>query len=391
MKKLIEYTGGGGRRTDLSRVLIDDDDQVVLIPVLQNQLITCREEFGKHVKQLNNELSQLRCVHASTVEGMSKLNNDLKKELEEKIYYKSQFEQLKKNSNDVFDRIKDISMKLNRVEIEKENLVVRLSEMGTKFANEEWKRRDLDSKLITLQSTIESMESAYKELSMDKESQSAVLIGYHQRLESESMLYQTNAEALRQMYESESLKNSKTLAFYQSAYEEQVKRCCELSSQVGRMEVELGDKARMGKELENLRLISRHSVNASKSLDTGNRESIDLLEIQLKSAQEDTGKYKELAKLNEAMVEDMRVEMNDRQSKIEEMTALIQAKSDEIEQLQLLIPSEAQGGMDVIVVPTTVEDIAELQAGREKIASLEREIRDKENEIELVGKKLEQE
>ena len=383
LKALIQYTGGNVE-------MVDEQVAKELVPVLQNQIQATRDELNKHINLLKNELSEMKKVHASVVSDLDKAHFESGKLIEEKNFVANQLDMLKKQSMDVFERNRDLHNKLTQSESVKETAEIRVNELNTKLMLTEKSKRELEMKVSGLQGTITAMESAYKDLVTEKESQSALLIGYHDRLQKETNLYQSNAETLKSLYQKESEKYHERLNFYQSAYEEQVKRSNELSSLLSRVESDLAsaraEKQGFMKQAEEAKVRARLSEVSSASLSSpsGLTRDIARLETQVKLSEEDLAKYKELAKLNEQMVVE-------KENQIVELEALVVQLRSEIGDLQqtliearshVLPPERMDTDDEQQPVPEQSVDLAELEKLTSQVENLNHAISILEKRVE---------
>ena len=385
LKALIQYTGGNVE-------MVDEEIAKELVPVLQSQIQATRDELNKHIQLVNSELTELKKVHAATVQDLEKAHFESSRNLDEKNFVQNQLEILKNQSMDVFERNRELHSKLNQAESAKDTAEIRVNEMSTKLMLFEKSKRELEMKISGLQSTITAMETAYRDLVAEKESQSALLIGYHDRLQKETDMYQSNAETLKTLYAKESEKYHERLNFYQSAYEEQVKRSTELSALLSRVESDLAatraEKQGLAKQAEEAKVRARLSeVSSSAPLVSPSSLTRDIarLEVQVKLTEEDLAKYKDLAKINEQMVLEKEKEISGLEKLVEELRS-------EISTLQLSVAAEHEK-MDIeeqiVVVPEPVQ--ISMQADTAEIDRLTAQISNLNHSITLLEKRVEDE
>ena len=361
------------------------------VAILKSQLKICRSEFNKHLDSLKGELETARAVSSKTAVELDRIREDLKREIDEKHYYLSSYERLKSDSTQSIEKAKQLVTRLNAVEVERDALIVKIDELRSTSMLADQSKRELEHKVANFQSTVTAIETAFSQLSAEKESQSAVLIGYHQRLEKESALYQTNSDALKRLYQEESDKNRETLHFYQSAYEEQVRRASELSVIAHRAQEQLAqlqdEKSRIEKELDDsrLRLRVRESSAASESVSSGSaslQREVSRLESVAKSAEDEARKWRDLCKVNEALVDELRGEI----ARIESEMAAKDARISELgaNKREDVCMEEAVPEM-IPVEPPSTEQIEDLQA---RIAFLTSQVDDKASEISILEQQL---
>ena len=271
-------------------------------------------EFKKHLASVNGELETARQVCARTVAELDRIREDLKREIDEKNHFSRSFERLKSESTAAIDQAKNLKSRLNAVELEKDSLIAKLDEFKSRDILNEKQKREFEHQISGLKAAVAANEKAFRDLASEKESQSAVLVGYHSRLDQESRMYHTNSENLRRVYEQEFEKSKSTLNFYQTAYEEQVKRANELGAQVAKLHAELDEgKSERHRILRLSEASSSSSVLASlpspSQIQSLQRE-VERLEAELRSVTEDVEKWRDIAKVNEGLVEQLRLEID---------------------------------------------------------------------------------
>jgi chromosome segregation ATPase len=280
--------------------------------------------------------------------------------------------------------------------MDKENAEMRVTELVSKLALAESCKRESENIISNLRSTVSSLESAYKDLVSEKETQSALLIGYHQRLENEASMYQSNSDSLKELYTSEVERNSERLNFYQSAYEEQVKRSSELSSLVSRIEADLAtvraEKAALTKlvEDEKIRATSRRESlipqtpnAATESL----KRDIKRLEMEIKSAHDDLDKYKELLRISETLV-------SDKDAKISELIS-VETERDQLRQQLLVVEdqlaqvrAELESSQTATAMDTSSAENISGEVREELTRKFLQQLEDKDYSIRLLEKRV---
>jgi chromosome segregation ATPase len=352
-------------RTDsdrLRRVVVGDNDFAMMVDedvgdMEESRLKITRDEFDAHLSRLKAELEAARKLNSKTVSELDKIREDLKREMDAKNHYISGYERLKSENLVSITKISDLSNRLNSAENERDSLSVRLEEIRLGLIKADLEKKDLEMKLSTCTSKLASLENAYQTLSLEKENQSSVLAGYHQRMEQESKLYSTNSESLKKLYLDESEKSRQTLSFYQSAYEDQVKRSNELMSLVTRLEGEISGKSKISDQIEELRNQYDQVSTQKKSLE----EQIQHLESVVKSAEADASQWRTAAQSNEDIANELRAEIDQLRSQISEFE-----------------PSKPE--TDQVMV-----DTSELNS---RIELLESQISAKSNEFEIMEKQF---
>ena len=256
-----------------------------------------RNEFKKRLASVNGELETARQMCARTVAELDRIREDLKREIEEKNNCIRSFEKTKSESLSAQERERTLRSRLNNTELEKDALTARFEEAKTREILSDKLRRDLEHQISALQAVANANEKAFSALASEKEAQSAVLVESHARLDQEARMYQLNSESLRKLYEQEFEKNKSTLNFYQTAYEEQVKRSNEWSAQVARLTADLDEI----KSIEKRVSVPEISIMSSAE--------VSRLERELKSVGEEAEKWREMATVNEGLVRQLRVEL----------------------------------------------------------------------------------
>ena len=377
LKALIQYTGGNVE-------MIDEEVAKELVPVLQNQIQVTRDELNKHIGLLKSELGELKKVYSVTVSDLDKAHFEASKVMEEKNFISSQLEILKRQSLDVFDRNRELGSKLNLCESAKDIAEMKVNDLSTKLMLNEQSRRELQMKVGGYESTIAAMESAYKDLVSEKQSQSALLVGYHDRLQRETELYQTNAETLKNLYTKESDKYNERLNFYQSAYEEQVKRSNELSALLGRVETDLvairAEKNGLVKQNEEAKIRVRLSEVSNVSLQSPSSLTRDIarLETQVKSTEEDLAKYKELAKVNEQLVVEREQQLSEAEAVVGQLTLQVGELNRVLEEMK----NSQSDQMEIEPQTVTVVDTVEIERLTDQVSNLNHTISLLEKRVE---------
>ena len=378
---------------DADAAMTDDVEGNMVVAVLKDQLRQSKAEFGKHLNSVKSELENARAVAARTAAEMDRVREDLKREMEEKHYYSQGFEKLKVESTQSLEKQRAVMTRLNTAEVERDSLVVKVDELRSQMMLNDKSKRELESQISNLRATVSAMETAYKELSAEKEGQSAVLIGYHSRLENEAALYQTNSEALQRLYQEESEKNRETLNFYQSAYEEQVKRGNELSTSVARLSEDLAEirdeRNKIVKELQDTKLRLKlkdestvAAAPATRSSTSSFQRDIARLESIAKAAEDDAEKWRDLAKVNETLVDKFRSEIVPQlEARISELES---AREDVVMETPPVPLAEEQ---PVYAAPSSAVN-EELES---RIAFVETQLADKESEISILDQKFREE
>ena len=256
-----------------------------------------RNEFKKRLASVNGELETARQMCARTVAELDRIREDLKREIDEKNQYIRSFEKTKSESLSAQERERTLRSRLNNTELEKDALTARFEEAKTREILSDKLRRDLEHQISALQAVVNANEKAYSALASEKETQSAVLVESHTRLDQEARMYQLNSESLRKLYEQEFEKSKSTLNFYQTAYEEQVKRANELSAQVARLTADLDEIKSIEKRVALPETTTHSSVEVTR------------LESELKSTTVEVEKWREMATVNEGLVQQLRVEL----------------------------------------------------------------------------------
>jgi chromosome segregation ATPase len=312
-----------------------------------------KEEFHRQLAVVNADLTEARALVARTVGELDRVREDLKREIEEKTVLMRNCEKLKSEHSQMSHENSGMKLRVNALEIERETLTAKLEEAKVQLSLLTKQKQEFEHRISNLKSVVDANERAYRELASEKESQSSTLVSYHSRLEKEAAMYQTNASALKKLYHEELSKNKDNLNFYQTAYEEQIRRCNELSGHVSAL---VGDKERLLAEIDTLRakLVSVEPVQDPALL-----EELAQFKSYSESLQSQLGEYENLGQ-----------QLHDWTQKNSELEAEIESYCARIASLEAELESaEAKRSASLS------DELSKLEEAESRIISLEEQLR----------------
>jgi chromosome segregation ATPase len=291
---------------------------------------------------LRTELAEARSVVASTVGQLDRVREELKRELEDKSHYMRSSERFKAELDRAVGEAHAVKVRLNSVEIERDSLHAKLEETKTLLGMHTKDKRELEHQIKVLKGMVEANEKAYKQLAHEKESQEASLASVHSRLEKEAAMYQTNAGALRKLYSEELSKNRDNLNFYQTAYEEQVKRCSELGKQVASLEAIVGD---LRQERLNTgpdpRVLSAEIERLQAQLAEYETE-IGALRSTITDKETELAEFRGVIGLKDSLIKSLEEKIQVSGIQVQELHALVQSKESALKELEGQLSGQGQ-------------------------------------------------
>ena len=281
--------------------------------IKSQQLAFTKEEFRKQIALKQQEVDQQTRVTDKLAGDLDKVRFELNRNIEERLYYAQQVERLRAENVSLGESHSQLRSRVTGIEQERDDLSQKHESAQLRLTQAEGRLAEVTQHAKTIEARLGEAQRAYQQLASEKELQASELVGYRERLEQESRVFQSNSEALKKLYTDESGKNASTLNFYQAAYEEQVKRGNELTVLIAELRSE---KQNIAAELDHVkhRLRQKEEAVVVPSVSVEEMQAVSdelvLAKAALAAAELNAEELRHQAQTSQETISQLRTEMD---------------------------------------------------------------------------------